>query len=71
MDKSKIVPEIRRYVVCDLQAPMMLRTCPNSEGKVSNWKVSEGKVSEGVVSEEIVYEGKVSFFSNSGIKSRG
>ena len=24
MDKSKIVPEIHRYMVCDLQAPMML-----------------------------------------------
>ena len=32
---------------------------------------SDFEVSEGVVSEEIVYEGKVSFFSNSGIKSRG
>ena len=26
MDKSKIVPEIHRYMVCDLQAPMMLRS---------------------------------------------
>ena len=25
MDKSKIVPEIHRYMVCDLQAPMMLK----------------------------------------------
>ena len=33
MDKSKIVPEIHRYMVCDLQAPMMLM---NGAGETFN-----------------------------------
>ena len=33
MDKSKIVPEIHRYMVCDLQAPMMLSTHTGNDSR--------------------------------------